>query len=65
MNNQQTLTKLYNLGNNTKFKLPEDPSDEEFLFDHVDGMYSFCTDKHNNIIHFAAFTEVIPVTNAD
>lgn len=65
MNNQQTLMKLYDLPRNTKFKLQEDPSDEEFLFDHVDGMYSFCKDKHNNVIHFAAFTDVIPVTSTD
>lgn len=27
-------------------------------FDHVDGMYSFCRDYNNNIIHLAAWTEV-------
>jgi len=65
MNNQQTLMKLYNLPQNTKFLLQEDPSNEEFLFDHVDGMYSVCKDKHGNVIHFAAFTDVIPITNVD
>ncbi len=28
------------------------------FFDHLDGMYSYCNDVENNIIHLAAWTEV-------
>ena len=29
-----------------------------FIFDHVDGMYSYCIDDKNQIVHLSAFTEV-------
>ena len=33
-------------------------TDEEFEFDHIDGMYSYCTDDEGNVIHLAAWTPV-------
>ena len=31
---------------------------QKLLFDHLDGMYSLCYDKDNNIVHLAGWTEV-------
>lgn len=36
--------------------------DNEVIFmDHIDGMYSFCLSMANEVIHLAAWTEVIPL----
>ena len=32
-----------------------------FFFDHIDGMYSYCKDMAGNVIHLAAWTQVIPL----
>ena len=68
------MCSLYELHRGDKFKLaPEDvagepvkvpPSHDEFsfdveyLFDHIDGMYSFCKDSAGQVVHFAAYTKV-------
>ena len=31
---------------------------EQYFFDHIDGMYSFCKDMSGNVVHLAAWTEV-------
>jgi len=31
---------------------------EVFLFHHLDGMYSYSTDKYGNVLHPAAWTDV-------
>jgi hypothetical protein len=31
---------------------------EVLTFDHIDGMYSYCTDDQGNVVHPAAWTEV-------
>lgn len=49
-------TKLYQLDPKSYFKLEND--DEVYFFDHLDGMYSYCLDKDNNIIHFACWTPI-------
>ena len=41
------------------------PESDPFTFDHVDGMYSFCIDKHGNPIHPAAWTEVVLVEEGE
>lgn len=46
--------KLYEVPRNSKIVF----DGEEFFFHHIDGMYSFCTDKDNNIVHLAAWTDV-------
>ena len=63
--------KLYDLKRGDWFILEEDckaPPDiggysagTRFRFDHVDGMYSFCTDEHNNVYHPAAWADVLKV----
>ena len=31
------------------------------FFDHIDGMYSFCLNMLNEVVHLAAWTEVVPL----
>jgi hypothetical protein len=53
--------KLYEVPRNSKIKLVDahpDRKEEVYNFDHIDGMYSYCTDKNNVPCHFAAWTEV-------
>jgi hypothetical protein len=63
------MTELYNLERGTWFKIvdknvkvpvahQELNAEETFKFDHIDGMYSYCTDKDGNVVHLAAWTEV-------
>lgn len=68
------MCSLYELHRGDKFKLaPEDVAGEpvkvppvhdefsfdvEYLFDHIDGMYSFCKDSTGQVVHFAAWTKV-------
>jgi len=53
--------KLYDLKRRSYFKLNNHDEGETFFFDHIDGMYSFCTDKDNNVVHFRAWEEVTEV----
>jgi hypothetical protein len=56
--------KLYELPRESYFTLTNDETKEVFFFKHIDGMYSYCLDMQNEVIHFAAWTEVnqvIPV----
>ena len=53
--------KLYKLKPNTYFKL----EGNSYLFRHIDGMYSYCLDKDNNVHHFAAWTEVEELETMD
>ena len=46
--------KLYEVPRNTRIVV----SGEELNFHHIDGMYSYCTDDDNNVIHLSALTEV-------
>lgn len=68
------MCNLYELHRGDKFKLaPEEEAGEpvkvppvhdevdfnlEYLFDHIDGMYSFCKDSNGQVVHFAAWTKV-------
>lgn len=70
----EDMCNLYELRRGDKFKLvPEEESGEpvkvpvahdevnfelEYLFDHIDGMYSFCKDSAGQVVHFAAWTRV-------
>ena len=65
---------LYDLQTGDKFRLaPEEDTGDPvkvppahqavdfsdiFTFFHVDGMYSFCKNSKNEVVHFAAWTEV-------
>jgi hypothetical protein len=53
------VTPLYSVENKTYVYVPE--WDSTVFFDHIDGMYSFCMDMENNIVHLAAWTEVQPL----
>jgi len=60
--------KLYDVPRNSKIKVvgdvkipPAAPIIEEqevLNFSHVDGMYSYCTNKDGQVVHLAAWTEV-------
>jgi hypothetical protein len=63
------MTELYNLERGTWFKIVDKKvkvpvshqelnTEEAFKFHHIDGMYSYCTDKDDNVVHLAAWTEV-------
>lgn len=56
--------KLYELPKGSYFKLQSDPEDLKFKLDRIDGMYSVCW-LNGEIIHIAAFAEVIPTTEFD
>lgn len=58
--------KLYNVPRNTLVRIYNKNEDgtlnkksyEDFKFHNVDGMYSYCKDKDNNVVHLPAWTEV-------
>ena len=60
--------KLYDVPRNTRVRVLEDArtppdslnvlTDNEVMFNHIDGMYSYCKDKDGNVVHLAAWTEV-------
>jgi hypothetical protein len=39
--------------------------DVTLFFDHIDGMYSYCMNAANEVVHIAAFTEVAPLKRKD
>lgn len=55
------IKKLYQLKPDTFFKL----DGKSYLLRNIDGMYSFCLDKDNNIHHIAAWTEVTELETMD
>jgi hypothetical protein len=62
------MSKLYELHRNTYFRLVGDtkvpPGGAEstlgdtYLLKHIDGMYSYCLDAEDNVVHLAAWSEV-------
>ena len=68
------MCNLFELRKGDKFKLvPEEEAgedvrvppahddvvfDTEYLFDHIDGMYSYCKNQAGQVVHFAAWTKV-------
>ena len=60
--------KLHEVPNNTKIRVlgevkiqPAAPYINEgdiLTFHHIDGMYSYCTDKDGNVVYLAAWAEV-------
>lgn len=55
--------KLYELPKRTYFKIEGegDVFNSIYFLDHIDGMYSYCTDKEGNVLHIGASTEVVRV----
>jgi hypothetical protein len=54
---KQDPTPLYSVRNKSFVQV----EDQVFFFDHIDGMYSFCLDMNNSVVHLAAWIEVIPL----
>lgn len=48
--------KLYEVPAGAHIKLPD--GEDIYKFWNIDGMYSYCTDKQEKVIHLAAWTEV-------
>lgn len=70
------MPKLYDVPRNSRIKILADNDrhppahrdfvvGEELFFHHTDGMYSFCMDKDNNVVHLAAYSEVEVLEDAD
>lgn len=66
--------KLHEVPRNTMIRIKDDnirvpvgakaASKEEVIkFHHIDGMYSFCTNHKNEVVHLALWTEVDIVPN--
>lgn len=36
---------------------------EELVFDHVDGAYSYCINKDGKVVHLSAYTPLIKIDN--
>ena len=53
--------KLYEVPRNNKILV----DGETFLFKHIDGMYSYCLDKNNDVVHLAAWLEVEVLPEGD
>jgi hypothetical protein len=47
--------KLFEVPKNTRIVLSDGT---ELNFDHIDGMYSYCTDDDGKVVHLAAWTDV-------
>ena len=59
-------TQLWELPRKSYFKFDKGsllnrPDNPVYFLDHIDGMYSYCLDKDNNVVHFAAWCEVVPI----
>lgn len=52
--------KLFELPRDTLFTIVGDRDDAVYWFSHIDGMYSYCKDSQDNVLHFGAMTEVEP-----
>ena len=50
--------KLYEVPRNTWVMGIEPDCQDEFKLINIDGMYSYCKDKHGNTCHYVAWMEV-------
>lgn len=57
------VRELYKVRPRSYIKLPwmEGLDDDVLFFDHIDGMYSFCLNMNNEVVHIQAWAEVIPL----
>ncbi len=55
--------KLYEVPRGSKIRVIGDAAAKEIIlnFSHIDGMYSYCTTKTGEVVHLAAWSEVIIV----
>jgi hypothetical protein len=54
-NNREAIMKLYEVPRNSRIRFADG---SELNFDHIDGMYSYCTDDEGHVFHISAFAEV-------
>lgn len=55
---------LFNVKPRSYIKLPwmdGTGTDEVLFFDHIDGMYSYCLNMDNKVIHLQAWAKVAPL----
>ncbi len=61
---QLPVRELYKVKPRSYIKLPWMEGtgiDEVLFFDHIDGMYSYCLNMNDQVIHLQAWAEVIPL----
>ena len=60
---QLPVRELYKVRPRSYIKLPwmDGLPDDMMFFDHVDGMYSYCLDMNNEVVHISASAQVIPL----
>jgi hypothetical protein len=61
---QLPVRELYKVKPRSYIKLPWMDGtgiDEVVFFDHIDGMYSYCLNMSNQVIHLQAWAEVVPL----
>lgn len=65
---QLPVRELYKVKPRSYIKLPWMDGtgiDEVLFFDHIDGMYSYCLNMQNEVIHLQAWAEVAPLVKKD
>jgi hypothetical protein len=58
------VRELYKVKPRSYIKLPwmeGTGTDEVLFFDHIDGMYSYCLNMSNQVVHLQAWAEVAPL----
>lgn len=50
--------KLYEAKKGIKIRCDLDDGSKYIIFDHIDGMYSYCTTEKGGVAHLAAFTDL-------
>ena len=60
---QLPIRELYKVRPRSYIKLPwtEGLDNDVLFFDHTDGMYSYCLNMANEVVHLAAWAEVVPL----
>ena len=60
---QLPIRELYKVRPRSYIKLPwmEGVDNDVLFFDHIDGMYSYCLNMQNEVVHIQAWAEVIPL----
>jgi hypothetical protein len=60
------VRELYKVKPRSYIKLPwMEGLDDIVFFDHIDGMYSYCLNMQNEVIHLQAWAEVAPLVKKD
>lgn len=59
---QLPVRELYKVRPRSYIKLPwMEGVDDVLFFDNIDGMYSYCLNMANEVIHIQAWAEVVPL----